>query len=700
MAVTHGSDRHGNTRRPPSQRLRYGRTRQSPRPSAPADGERPATGLGGVPGYEAAAEARALNPAYCWVRAARLMTWADVGQMERHGLRRGNPEEFSNCDPDRRHLNQFGSDLPGADPTAVGANLKRMTQEASARRRQDAAVAAHLLLLASGSFFRPNDVADIGNEDPERVTAFRDAALDAVRERFGPIPAWRMDLDEATPAIDVFLVPLVFRQRKSGEGQYVVSYRDVFGGSKRNLSRLQDWFADEMAPLGLVRGIPVEETGATRVPLHTQYKLLARDRAIAATARVECERVLQQAREADAEARADRSRAASEIEQAEKVHAVAAQALRGAKQREHEAAGVLLTAQSRASEAARLEAAAQAVVAQGRINQAEAEKAQAAAEALLRDAQSDRASAAEALRGVQRRERAAEEARQAAASAAAAAASREADARAAQAQAQGALAEAERFKAAAAKAASQAQGSFRSAEEGRQLALAARTAAEADRREAATTKRRAEEAQKDAVADQSAAAARRQEAQGLANQAEADRRATAAQFVAAKTDRLAARKLAEALSGELDQVRQTALKEATSIINPLIEFRNTLRHETDRILEQARGWPPEVRTATAPVLKALIAIAGTRMHEVLEPLAPAGRNASADTLIGSVDAAVSKRLATLTPTHAATMRPHLTPISEAALVPHHRPPGSRETLAQRGAATPAAQTNTSKTEPT
>jgi hypothetical protein len=594
--------------------------------------------------------------------------------MERHGLRRGSLEEFANCDPDRRHLNQFGTDLPGADPTALVGNLKRFTHEASARRREGAAVAAHLILFASPVFFRPNDVADIGGEDAERVEKFRDLALGAVRERFGPIPAWRMDLDEATPAIDVFLVPLVRRGGKRGE-EYWVSYREAFGGPKQKVRLLQTWFAEAMAPLGLVRGRPVEETGASRIPLHKQYRMLARDRATAESNRLESETVLRQAQEDAASARSDRNRAAVEAEEAGRVHAAATEALRGAEQRERDAEEARQATASTAAEVARSEAAARAALARAQAMQAEAAKSKEAADALLRGARSDQASAAAALRGAEKREREAEEDRQAAASAATAAAKREAAARTVLAQAQ------EHLKRAA---------------DGRREASAARAAAAADRGEAASVRREAEEAREAARADQGAAAAGVQEAQRLVEQARAAREAAAAELTSAERHQSAARRLSEELTEELLQVRQRALEEARSIIKPLVAFRDSLTREMGGILERRRGWPPEACAATAPVLQALVAIAGQRMDEVLAPFQPGGAGKpSADAAVELVDAAVSTRLTSLTPTLARTLNPALRALNNAALASHHRPPTPGAPPAQRGDATSTASSNTS-----
>lgn len=230
--------------------------------------------------------------AYITFRVKRLDDWGQVGQQEAHGKRTGG--FLDHCDPERRHLIRYGSDLAGVDAREVGACMRRAITDAGARTRKRAAVGAHLLIIASAPFFRPHDAADVGNEDPERINTFLEAGL-AWARRFGTVAAWRVDMDETTPALDVFLVPVSSRTTKTGKPVVEVSYRKAFGGVKHHLSELQTDLAAAMAHLGLHRGRPVAETGARHEPAHILNRRLVSDASAVAKAKTAAETVLAEA---------------------------------------------------------------------------------------------------------------------------------------------------------------------------------------------------------------------------------------------------------------------------------------------------------------------------------------------------------------------------------------------------------------------
>ena len=91
---------------------------------------------------------------YAALRVARLDDWGQVGHQERHGKREGDPAEYEHCDPARRHLIQYGTDLDGMDPREVRACMKRQIDLAGARTRKGAAVGAHILAIAAYSTHR------------------------------------------------------------------------------------------------------------------------------------------------------------------------------------------------------------------------------------------------------------------------------------------------------------------------------------------------------------------------------------------------------------------------------------------------------------------------------------------------------------------------------------------------------------------
>lgn len=213
--------------------------------------------------------------AFAAIRVKRLDDWKQVGTQEKHGKREGY--EYDHCDPARRHLNQFGTDLAGADGREVAACMQQQIEQAGAKQRKGAAVGAHLLAIASPEYFRPGDPSAVGTFDTKRVEEFRDATLSAIRKRYGPIAAWRLDLDEATPHLDVFLVPMSKRETKTGKSKVEVSYRDAFGGTRHKLEELQTWFAGELQHLGLKRGEPRSATNAKHVSPRDLHKRLVNE---------------------------------------------------------------------------------------------------------------------------------------------------------------------------------------------------------------------------------------------------------------------------------------------------------------------------------------------------------------------------------------------------------------------------------------
>jgi hypothetical protein len=192
-------------------------------------------------------------------RFARLKTWQEVGHAARHGRREGSVREYAHCNAFLTPENTFGSDIQGCDARNVGACLKAYISQVKANERKGASVAAELVFSASEAYFYPNGSNTV---DPKRLSEWRDLTLSETRLRFGPIPAWRLDVDEHTPHVHVFLVPVSQRRGKGGTLKVEVSVRDTFGGSPSRLRELQDWYAKSVASLGIQRGQSASETGA------------------------------------------------------------------------------------------------------------------------------------------------------------------------------------------------------------------------------------------------------------------------------------------------------------------------------------------------------------------------------------------------------------------------------------------------------
>ncbi|MDE0880059.1 MAG: hypothetical protein OSB00_15565 [Sphingomonas bacterium] len=111
--------------------------------------------------------------------------------------------------------------------------------------------------------------------DPHKVMAFAGLVLEAcVLDKRWRVACWRLDLDERTPHLSVFVVPLRQSLSKTGESKTWVSVRTHLG-KRHQLSALQDWAGEVCAPIGLVRGRPWSETGARHVsPSRYRFRAL------------------------------------------------------------------------------------------------------------------------------------------------------------------------------------------------------------------------------------------------------------------------------------------------------------------------------------------------------------------------------------------------------------------------------------------
>jgi hypothetical protein len=106
----------------------------------------------------------------------------------------------------------------------------------------------------------------MGTYDADRLETWLAVNLKWVHERWpGQLAAWRLDLDEVTPHLDVFLVPIHRWQTKSRKTVTQVSHRAAFGTSRRSFGELQNAYAKAMESLGLRRGRPRSVTGAVHV---------------------------------------------------------------------------------------------------------------------------------------------------------------------------------------------------------------------------------------------------------------------------------------------------------------------------------------------------------------------------------------------------------------------------------------------------
>lgn len=207
-----------------------------------------------------------MDKKYCCVRVERLRDKGAASRMGAHGRREYLGQ--SHIDPTRTHLNQAGLGKALSDKPDVSRGLEwfpdeclsLLQQQHDARHRKGSAWAAHLICIASPKAFREG-------LDPHQWA--QETVAWAEKKFPGQVASWRLDLDETTPHVDLFVMPVAQSQTKTGKRSTWISYRKVIGGEKigQATADLQDSYADAMKPLGLFRGELGDRT-ARRVRKH------------------------------------------------------------------------------------------------------------------------------------------------------------------------------------------------------------------------------------------------------------------------------------------------------------------------------------------------------------------------------------------------------------------------------------------------
>jgi hypothetical protein len=130
--------------------------------------------------------------------------------------------------------------------------------------RHGAPMAADFFVGASPGYFDTED--GLGHFNMDRVKLWAETTLAAFHKRYPRmVAAARLDLDEGSPHLAICVVPIYTKKTKRKES-LSVSYRKLFGGddipeARQKMIALQDWYAEQMAPLGLTRGVPKTITG-------------------------------------------------------------------------------------------------------------------------------------------------------------------------------------------------------------------------------------------------------------------------------------------------------------------------------------------------------------------------------------------------------------------------------------------------------
>ncbi|MBD2091831.1 plasmid recombination protein [Microcoleus sp. FACHB-1515] len=186
-------------------------------------------------------------------RIAKLKSGGAIAASESHTKR---TRDTPNAD-----LSKFNERFIGS-PVAEGALLEnevfaRIGSNGGKKIRTDAVLCVEMMLTASPEYFRPGDRGKAGEWDSEQLETWKDAVGEWLEARYGDrVVRAELHLDEATPHIHIYLVPL--------DDQDKLNCKSLFGDRKK-LSQLQDSYAQAVAHLGLERGIKGSRATHTQV---------------------------------------------------------------------------------------------------------------------------------------------------------------------------------------------------------------------------------------------------------------------------------------------------------------------------------------------------------------------------------------------------------------------------------------------------
>jgi hypothetical protein len=174
-------------------------------------------------------------------RMSKLKSFAAIAGAEHHNRR---TRTTLNADPDRLDANFVF--LGDADRPLVELAQERIGDQ---KIRKNAVLAIDVFVSASPEYFRPEAPEQAGEWQGDRVTAWLEANEIFLAQEFGVGRILRAEchLDESTPHIHAVVVPLTATGK--------LSYRQLYGGSRTQLSALQDRAWAAVADLGIERGM-------------------------------------------------------------------------------------------------------------------------------------------------------------------------------------------------------------------------------------------------------------------------------------------------------------------------------------------------------------------------------------------------------------------------------------------------------------
>lgn len=207
---------------------------------------------------------------YAIFRVQQLRTVDDLHAATRHGRREDNGTHY---DVERTQFNWHWAANRVIAPIDWATGVENAISRLGAKCRKGSALAAEIFVGVSPEYFLP-ETPD-GHFDMDRVAEWANLNMTVFYKRFGrAVVGARLDLDEGSPHMSICVVPTYEKVTKHTKTT-VVSYRKIFGGesikeARENMTAWQDWYARQMAPLGLSRGIPKRLTGRSHLS-HQQY---------------------------------------------------------------------------------------------------------------------------------------------------------------------------------------------------------------------------------------------------------------------------------------------------------------------------------------------------------------------------------------------------------------------------------------------
>ncbi len=146
------------------------------------------------------------------VRIKNFRSWADVSNATRHGRRQ---DPAAHVDRERTKLNvhwelaEDGQRLVRAEQGAdIRDCMERLGKERGAKWRKGAAVGTEMLWIASPAFFEQHGPRGSAAWMKAAEKWARDCLAETVAGFPGQVAAARLDLDEQTPHLSVFILPM------------------------------------------------------------------------------------------------------------------------------------------------------------------------------------------------------------------------------------------------------------------------------------------------------------------------------------------------------------------------------------------------------------------------------------------------------------------------------------------------------------